>query len=305
MPLNLPDKIPAVDVLRKENIFVMQENEAIQQDIRPLKIAIMNLMPVKITTETHLLRLLSNTPLQVEVTLLHMACHTSKNTPIEHLEAFYKTFDDIKSQKFDGLIITGAPVEHLEYEEVDYWEELKEVMDWSKTNVTSTIHICWGALAGLYHHFGVKKHATDEKVFGVFQHTINNNKIPLMRGIDDVFRAPHSRLSEVKHEEIARIEDLIILSESEEAGVYIVISKDERLIFVTGHSEYDPTTLQQEYERDVKKGIDIEVPRNYFPNDDPSEKPIFRWKSHANLLFSNWLNYHVYQKTPFDINDIK
>ena len=304
MPLNIPDKLPAVEVLQKENIFVMKETRAIHQDIRPLRLVILNLMPLKIKTETHLLRLLSNTPLQVEVVLLHTKDHISRNTPQEHLEAFYKTFDEISDQKFDGLIVTGAPVEQLDFEEVNYWEELKRIMNWSKTNVTSSFYICWGAQAGLYHFYGVPKYPVDKKVFGVFDHTVNNRKVPLIRGFDEVFHAPHSRHTEVKREDILPVNDLEIISESEEAGVYIVMDKSGKNIFVTGHSEYDPSTLQEEYERDLNKGLDIQIPKNYFPSDDPTKSPKVRWKSHANLLFSNWLNYYVYQATPYNLDEI-
>ena len=304
MPLNVPDKLPAADILQEENIFVMQETTAIHQDIRPLRIAIFNLMPVKMTTETHLLRVLSNSPLQVEITLLHMANHLSKNTPIEHLKAFYQTFENVKNQKFDGMIITGAPVEHLEFSEVDYWDELVEVMDWAKTHVTSTMFICWGALAGLYHYYGVPKYQTHEKVFGIYSHTLNDPKAPLLRGFDEVFLAPHSRHSEVRRADIETNENLIILSESEDAGIYIVKSRDGRQVFVTGHSEYDPDTLKNEYLRDINLGKNIAVPKNYFLNDDPNNQPVVRWKSHANLLYSNWLNYYVYQLTPYNIDDI-
>ena len=304
MPLNIPDKLPAVEVLEKENIFVMSETRAVHQDIRPLKIVLLNLMPLKIKTETHLLRLLSNSPLQVEIVFLHTVNHTSKNTPIEHLKAFYKTFEEIKDKKFDGMIITGAPVELLEYEEVDYWSELQEIMDWTKTHVTSTMFICWGAQAGLYHFYQVPKYTLDKKMFGVFDHTLNNTKIPLIRGFDEIFHAPHSRHTEIRKEDILPIDDLEIVSESEEAGIYIVIAKSGRQIFVTGHAEYDPTTLKEEYERDVNKGLTIDIPKNYFLNNDPSKTPRIRWKSHANLLFNNWLNYYVYQATPYDIEDI-
>lgn len=304
MPLNIPDKLPSLEVLEQENIFVMRETKAVHQDIRPLRIAILNLMPLKIATETHILRLLSNTPLQVEIVLLHPADHVSKNTPIEHLKEFYKTFDEIKHQKFDGLIVTGAPVEQLEFTEVTYWNELKGIMDWAKRNVTSTLFICWGAQAGLYHYYGIEKYPLNNKMFGVFNHTVNNPKIPLIRGFDENFHAPHSRHTEVRREDIEKIEELEIISESEEAGVYLVGSKDGRQIFATGHSEYDPTTLKEEYERDVAKGLDIEMPKNYYIDNDPSNQPKVRWKSHAHLLFSNWLNYYVYQATPFNIDDI-
>lgn len=304
MPLNIPDKLPSIEVLEGENIFVMKEAEAIQQDIRPLRLAILNLMPLKIKTETHLLRLLSNTPLQVEIVLLHTKDHISKNTPIEHLKAFYKTFDEIKDEKYDGLIITGAPVEQLNYEDVNYWDELKRILDWSESNVTSSFFICWGAQAGLYHFYGVPKYPLNNKMFGVFDHTINNRKVPLIRGFDEVFQAPHSRHTEIRREDLINKDDLEIVSESEVAGVYIAIGKSGKQVFITGHSEYDPSTLLEEYCRDVEKGFDVQIPENYFINDDPSNKPRVRWKSHANLLFSNWLNYYVYQATPYNIEEI-
>lgn len=302
MPLNVPDNLPAIQLLREENIFVMQETRAVHQDIRPLRILILNLMPVKITTETHLLRMLSNNPLQIEITLMHTMTHTSKNTPVEHLKTFYKTFDQVKEKKFDGFIITGAPVEHMEFEEVDYWKELTEIMDWSAAHVTSTLYICWAAQAGLYYFYGIPKYPLPEKMFGVFRHKINNPKIPLVRGFDDEFLAPHSRHTEIRRTDIEKIHDLEIVSESDKAGVYIVVSKDGRKVFVTGHSEYDPYTLRDEYLRDKKKGLPIHVPENYFPNDDPSKEPLVYWRSHANLLFSNWLNYYVYQVTPYILN---
>jgi len=302
MPLNVPDNLPAIQQLREENIFVMQETRAVHQDIRPLRILILNLMPVKITTETHLLRMLSNNPLQIEITLMHTMTHTSKNTPVEHLKTFYKTFDQVKEKKFDGFIITGAPVEHMEFEEVDYWKELTEIMDWSAAHVTSTLYICWAAQAGLYYFYGIPKYPLSEKMFGVFRHKINNPKIPLVRGFDDEFLAPHSRHTEIRRTDIEKIHDLEIVSESDKAGVYIVVSKDGRKVFVTGHSEYDPYTLRDEYLRDKKKGLPIHVPENYFPNDDPSKEPLVYWRSHANLLFSNWLNYYVYQVTPYILN---
>ncbi len=305
MPLNIPDKLPSIEVLEKENIFVMKETVARHQDIRPLKIVLLNLMPLKITTETHLLRLLSNTPLQVEIVLLHTRDHISKNTPMEHLKAFYKTFDEIKDYKFDGMIITGAPVEQLEFNEVDYWNELTQIMDWTVEHVQSTMYICWGAQAGLYHFYGIPKYPLNQKMFGVFEHTISDAKIHLTRGFDEVFQAPHSRHTEVRRDDILPNEDLMIASESKEAGVYMVVSKSGRQVFVTGHSEYDPTTLKEEYERDIKRGLDIEVPKHYFPQDNPTNKPKVRWKSHANLLFYNWLNYYVYQTTPFNINNIR
>lgn len=304
MPLNVPDSLPAIDVLRQENIFVMTETRAIHQDIRPLKLIILNLMPVKITTETHLLRILSNSPLQVEITLLNIESHVSKNTSIEHLKTFYLNFDKIKDHKFDGMIITGAPVELLNFEEVDYWEDLKQIMDWSKHHVTSTLYICWAAQAGLYYHYGIGKHPVEKKIFGVFKHTLNNSLVPLVRGFDEEFLAPHSRHTDIKRKDIAKVKDLEIVSESDEAGVYIVTSKDGRQIFVTGHSEYEANTLKAEYDRDVAKGLPIDIPKNYFPDDDPSKPPKTLWKSHASLLFSNWLNYYVYQQTPFEIDQI-
>ncbi len=305
MPLNIPDKLPAVEILQEENIFVMRETTAIHQDIRPLRIVILNLMPVKITTETHILRLLSNTPLQVEVTLLHTRDHVSSHTPIAHLKSFYKTFRQIVRQKFDGMIITGAPIEHLAFEQVDYWNELKEIMDWSQHNVTSTMYICWGAQAGLYHFYNIPKYPLPFKMFGVFSHHINNPRIPLVRGFDEDFLAPHSRHTEVRRSDIEKVPRLEIVSESDIAGIYIVMTKDGRQIFVTGHSEYDPDTLKNEYERDLKKGLPIDIPVNYFPDDDPSKPPMARWKSHANLLYYNWLNYYVYQITPYNINEIR
>lgn len=304
MPLNIPDKLPAVEILQNENIFVMGESRATHQDIRPMQIVILNLMPLKITTETHILRLLSNTPLQVEVILLHTKEHISKNTPLEHLKTFYKTFDEISCRKFDGMIITGAPIEHLEFEEVDYWKELQEIMDWVKSNVTSAMFICWGAQAGLYHYYGIPKYRLPKKMFGVYNHHINNFKIPLIRGFDEEFQAPHSRYTEIRRADIEKVKDLEIVAESDEAGVYMVITKDGRQIFVTGHSEYDPSTLKNEYERDVNKGIPISIPKNYFPDNDPARTPKVRWKSHANLLYYNWLNYYVYQMTPYDISEI-
>ncbi|GIP57111.1 homoserine O-succinyltransferase [Paenibacillus sp. FSL W8-0186] len=302
MPIKVPDHLPAKEVLENENIFVMDESRAYRQDIRPLRIAILNLMPTKETTETQILRLLGNTPLQVEIVLLHPRSHTSKNTPAEHLEMFYQTFDEIKSRRFDGLIVTGAPVEQLEFEEVNYWEELKGIFEWSKTNVTSTLHICWAAQAGLYYHYGVRKIPLQEKCFGVFPHTVNIPNVKLLRGFDEVFQVPHSRHTDVERRDIEKVPELDILAESEEAGVYLVATKDGKHIFVTGHSEYDPCSLKWEYDRDVAKGLDIALPVNYFPNDDPSRTPRSTWKSHANLLFSNWLNYYVYQETPYDID---
>jgi len=299
MPLNISDNLPAVKILENENIFVMKETRAIHQDIRPLQILIFNLMPVKITTETQILRLLSNTPLQVEITLIYTRMHLSKNTPKEHLDSFYKTFDDISIHKYDGMIITGAPIEHLEFEQVDYWEEMVNIMEWAETHVTSTMYICWASQAGLYHHYGIPKYMMKEKMFGVFNHRIYNRQNLLTRGFDDEFLAPHSRYTEVRREDIEKVKDLEILADSQEAGIYIVATRDLRRIFVTGHSEYDPHTLKSEYDRDVAKGLDIKLPRNYFRNDDPQQAPMVRWRSHASLLFSNWLNYCVYQVTPY------
>lgn len=304
MPIKIPDKLPATAQLRKENIFVMSEKKAMHQDIRPLKIVIVNLMPTKIATETQLLRLLSNSPLQIEIDFLQMDTHKSKNTPSEHLATFYTTFDEIKDSKYDGMIITGAPVENLEYEDVDYWGELTRIMDWSKTHVTSTLHICWAALAGLYYHYGVPKHPLKEKCSGVFKHKVNRRTAKLVRGFDKEFYAPHSRFQEVRAEDIKKVKELEILCDSKEAGVYIVFTKGGRRIFVTGHAEYDATTLRDEYFRDLDKGKNPIIPKHYFPNDDPTKKPIVRWRSHANLLFSNWLNYFVYQITPYDIDSI-
>ena len=305
MPIKIPDSLPAAKVLSDENIFVMFENRAYHQDIRPLNIAILNLMPTKIITETQILRLLGNSPLQVDPILLHPKNHNSKNTPKEHLMTFYKYFEDIKKQKFDGMIITGAPVEHLEFSEVDYWNELEEIMDWSTHNVFSTLYLCWGAQAALYHYYGIPKYTLKEKMFGVFPHSVNERNIRLFRGFDDIFYAPHSRHTEIRKSDVEKIPDLQILSESEEAGVYIVASKDGRKIFVTGHSEYDALTLELEYDRDLARGLVPKVPKNYYPNDNPKLPPMVLWRSHANLLFSNWLNYYVYQETPYNLNEIK
>ncbi len=300
MPINVPSKLPAVNELKKENIFIMEESQAQKQDIRPLRIALLNLMPVKIVTETDLLRSLANTPLQVELDLFHMEQHVSKNTPREHMEVFYKTFEQIKHQRYDGLIITGAPVEHLEFEEVDYWEALCEVMEWSKTMVSSTLHICWGAQAGLYYHYGIKKYPLPTKAFGIFDHHITDRNHHLVRGFDDLFPAPHSRYTENRLEDIKKHPDLIPLAWSPQVGSNIVLSKKHNQIFISGHLEYNPLTLKDEYERDHAKGLDTAVPQNYFPNDDPTAEPIIRWRAHASLLFSNWLNYYVYQLTPYD-----
>lgn len=305
MPIKIPNDLPASEVLAEENIFVMNENRAFHQDIRPLKIALLNLMPTKIATEIQILRLLGNSPLQVEIELLHPRSYTSQNTPREHLTNFYKTFDEVKDQKFDGLIITGAPVELMDFREVVYWEELKQIMDWSVTNVTSTIHLCWGAQAGLYHHYGVPKYALPEKMFGVFPHKVAKQKVKLLRGFDDIFYVPHSRYTENRREDLERIPELEILAVSDEAGVYLVASKDGRQIFVSGHSEYDPLTLKWEYDRDISKGLDIAVPKNYYPENDPAKDPVVLWRGHSNLLFSNWSNYYVYQETPYDLSKIK
>lgn len=305
MPIKIADKLPATKQLSKENIFVMTEKRAAKQDIRPLKIAIVNLMPEKIKTETQLLRLLSNSPLQVEVDLVQMSTHTSKNTSEEHLSAFYKEFSDIKEHKYDGMIITGAPVENIDYEDVDYWQELTEIMEWSKTHVTSTLHICWAAQAGLYYHYNIPKHSLPEKCFGVFNHKVRRTTAKLVRGFDNFFYAPHSRHTEVRAEDIHNTPELEILADSDEAGVYIITTKKGRQIFVMGHSEYDADTLKNEYFRDLEKGLTPNIPKNYFYNDNPKNKPVVRWRSHAHLLFSNWLNYFVYQITPYNIDDIK
>ena len=299
MPIKIPNDLPAFQTLEKENIFVIPDDRAAHQDIRALKIAIVNLMPDKIATETQLLRLLSNTPLHVDIDLIQMSSHMSKNTSLEHMLAFYKNFDEVCDNRYDGLIITGAPVEQMEYEDVDYWDELCRVFEWSKTNVFSTIHICWGAQAGLYYHYGLKKHLLDKKVFGVFEHHVMNRKVPLVRGFDDYFMAPHSRHTEVRAEDIRKIPDLTILAESDEAGVFLAIADEGRRIFVMGHPEYDRVTLDKEYKRDKDKGLDIKMPVNYYPNDDDTQKPRLQWRSHGNILYSNWLNYYVYQTTPF------
>ncbi len=305
MPIKIPNRLPAVKRLESENIFVMTETRAVKQDIRPLRLMFVNLMPTKITTETQILRYLSNTPLQIEIDFVHMKSHESKNTTKEHLLTFYKTFDQVKEKKFDGMIITGAPVENMEFEEVDYWDELCEIMEWSKSHVTSTFHICWGAQAGLYYHYGIKKHPLKEKMFGVFEHNVNRTTSKLMRGFDSSFYVPHSRHTTILREDIEKVPKLEILSESNEAGVYIVFTKAGKQIFVTGHSEYDANTLHDEYMRDIEKGLDINIPKNYYPNDDVTKSPMMRWRSHASLLYSNWLNYFVYQITPYNIDEIK
>ena len=304
MPIKIQDSLPAIRVLESENIFVMTQSRALSQDIRPLKIVILNLMPTKIETETQLLRQLSNSPLQVDVELMQTASHFSKHTPQTHLHTFYKTFAELRDQKFDGMIVTGAPIEKMPFEKVDYWPELCEIMAWSRRNVYSTMHICWGAQAGLYYHFGVPKYLLPKKISGIFMHSVLLPLHPLVRGFDDRFWAPHSRYTGIRREDILPHPELEILTESEEAGVHIVASKNGRQFFVTGHEEYDRDTLRKEYLRDLKKGIGPELPRNYFPDDDPDKEPPFVWRSHASLMFSNWLNYYVYQRTPYDIKDI-
>lgn len=304
MPIQIPNNLPAAEILQQENIFVMPEDRAITQDIRPLEIVVLNLMPTKVATETQLSRLLGNTPLQVHLELMHTKSHVAKNTSQEHLLAFYKTFDELKDRKFDGMVITGAPVENLDFEAVDYWPELCEIMEWSKSHVQSTFHICWGAQAGLYYHYGVKKYPLEEKLFGVFEHTKDYPRAILLRGFDDVFYAPHSRHTTIQREDVEAVPGLKILASSEKAGVYAVMSKNGRQIFVTGHSEYDPDTLEREYLRDKNLGLPIRVPENYYPGDDDSKAPVVRWRGHGNLLFSNWLNYFVYQATPYDISNI-
>lgn len=300
MPINIPLGLPARENLKKEKIFIMDEDRATTQDIRPLNIAILNLMPEKEKTELQLLRLLGNTPLQVNVTFLHTATHVSKNVSKSHLDTFYSTFDEIKERRFDGFIITGAPIEHLQFEDVNYWPELVEIMDWTKTNVTSVFHICWGAQAALYHHYGIDKYELPQKCSGIFPHTVEDKTVKLVQGFEDVFNAPHSRYTEVHFEEINKHPDLEVMSTSDDAGVFLVMSKDGKHVMVTGHLEYDATTLAEEYERDLAKGIDIAVPENYFPENDPSKRPLNTWRSHTHLLFSNWLNYYVYQQTPFE-----
>lgn len=304
MPVNIPSTLPAVDALRKENIFVMDSEHASSQQIRPLKIVILNLMPIKITTETDLIRLLSNSPLQLEIDFLHMESHISKNTTLEHLTTFYKTFSEIKQNKYDGMIITGAPVELLEFNQVNYWPELTTIFDWSKTHVTSTLFICWAAQAALFHYYGVPKYPLDAKMFGVFEHVKFDHLNPIFRGFDDVFYVPHSRHTEIRAEDIQCVPELTLLSESPESGVYMVMARNGREFFITGHSEYSPNTLDAEYKRDVAKGLAINLPKNYYLNDNPENEPLVRWRSHANLLFSNWLNYFVYQETPYDLTKI-
>ena len=304
MPIIIPESLPAKNKLERENIFIMGEKRALSQDIRPLQLAILNLMPTKITTETQILRLLANTALQVEITLLYTQTHKSKNTPEEHLLAYYSTLDDVRNNKFDGMIITGAPVEYLDFEDVNYWDELQAIFDWSETNVHSTFHICWAAQAALYHRYGIPKHPIPGKLFGVFQHNKLIQNELLMLGFDDKFFAPHSRHTEIRRIDIEKVPDLVLLSESDDAGVYILSSKNRRNIYITGHSEYDSLTLRSEYERDRNRGLEINVPKNYFPGDNPDREPVVQWRGHAHLLFANWLNYYVYQRTPYDIEQI-
>ncbi|MDD4771490.1 MAG: homoserine O-succinyltransferase [Bacteroidales bacterium] len=305
MPLNLPDKLPAIDLLKSESIFVMDSGRASSQDIRPLKIVILNLMPLKITTETDLVRLLSNTPLQLEVEFMKLKSHTSKNTPIEHMKAFYKSFHALKHMKFDGMIVTGAPVELLDYTDVTYWDEITQIFDWARTHVTSTLYICWAAQAALYHFYKIPKYTLDRKIFGVFEHNILKPSEQIFRGFDETFFVPHSRHTEVRASDIGANPELTILSDSADSGIYMVMSRSGREFYLTGHSEYSPLTLDIEYKRDLKKGMDIKKPLNYYRNDDPSQSPVVNWRAHAHLLFSNWLNYYVYQETPFDINQIR
>lgn len=304
MPLNIPDKLPAIKTLQNENIFVMNETQASHQDIRPLKIIILNLMPLKVTTETDLLRLLSNSPLQIEIDFLKIKGHTPKNTPSEHMSAFYRNLDELSNKKYDGMIITGAPVELLPFEEVTYWDEMKQILDWSLNHVTSTLFICWAAQAGLFHYYGVPKYPLDKKMFGVFEHTFSDKKLPIFRGFDDVFHIPHSRHTEIRAEDIDKVKDLEIIASSEEAGVCIVKAKNGRQLFITGHAEYSRNTLGSEFKRDKAKNLPINKPVNYYKNDNPETAPVMSWSSTANLLFANWLNYYVYQETPYDLEEI-
>lgn len=305
MPIKIPKSLPAFDVMSKENIFVMEEGRAMSQDIRPLRLAVLNLMPTKITTESQIIRVLSNTPLQIELTLLRVSGHKSLNTPEAHMKDFYKYFSEVEEERFDGLIITGAPVENLEFEDVDYWDELCHIMDWSKKNVYSTLHICWAAQAGLQHHYGIPKYKLERKMSGVYLHDTLMPEHPLVRGFDETFWAPHSRHTEVRREDIEKCGKLDILAESKEAGVYLVASKKRRLFYVTGHSEYDADTLKKEYDRDVRRGLGPDVPAHYFPDDNPKGRPQNNWRAHAHLLYSNWLNYFVYQNTPYDLGKIE
>ncbi len=304
MPINVPDNLPAIEILKNENIFIMEKMRASHQDIRPLRIALCNLMPLKIITETDFIRILSNSLIQIELDFFYMDKHDSKNTSKEHLNIFYKTFNQIKDNRYDGLIITGAPIEHLEFEEVDYWNDMKKVLDWSSSNVTNTLHICWGAQAGMYYHYGIPKYPLEKKLFGVFEHQIIENKMPLFRGFDDTFFTPHSRYTETREKDIQQHSELSLAAYSEEAGVHVVVSKNNRQIFVTGHFEYNPSTLKTEFERDKAKGLPISLPKNYFPGNNPEAKPAVKWRASANLFFINWLNYYVYQETPFNIEQI-
>ena len=305
MPLNLPDGLPAIDLLRAENIFVMNQTRAAHQDIRPLKIIILNLMPLKIATETDLLRLLSNSPIQIEIDFLQIEGHVSKNTSLDHLNTFYHTFSEIKENKYDGMIITGAPVEHLPFEEVDYWDDICKIFEWADHNVTSTMFICWAAQAGLHYHYGIPKYPLDKKMFGVFDHNLSDLKLPIFRGFNDTFMAPHSRHTEIHAEDILKVPEIELISYSDEAGVYMAIANKGKQLFVTGHPEYSRGTLDREYQRDFEKGLPIELPKNYYKGDNPAGDIILSWRSHANLLFLNWLNYYVYQETPYDIHDIR
>lgn len=305
MPLNIPDKLPAIKILEDENIFVMDESRALHQDIRPLRIIILNLMPLKISTETDLLRLLSNSPLQIEIDFLKIKGHRPKNTPSSHMEAFYKNFDELNGKKYDGMIITGAPVEMLPFEEVTYWDEMKQILNWAEHHVTSTLYICWAAQAGLFHHYGIPKYPLEKKMFGVFKHTHVDENLPIFRGFDDVFSIPHSRHTEIRAEDINKVDELQVIAFSEEAGVTIVKAKNGRQLFITGHAEYSRHTLDGEYHRDLAKNLPIEIPKNYYPNDKPDLKPVMSWQSTANLFFSNWLNYYVYQETPYNLEEIQ
>ena len=304
MPLRLPDRLPAIEFLKDENIFVLGNSRADSQDIRPLRIVILNLMPLKITTETDLIRLLSNSPLQIEVHLMKVNAHTSKNTPIEHMKAFYRDFELMRNEKFDGMIITGAPVEHLDFEEVTYWDEITDIFRWARTHVTSTMYICWAAQAGLFYHYGVPKYPLAEKMFGIFPQRPLDARLPIFRGFDDVFYMPHSRHTELRREDILRVPELTLIAESEMSGVSMVMARGGREIFVTGHSEYSPMTLDTEYRRDLAKGLPIRKPYNYYENDDPQRPPLVTWRAHGNLLFTNWLNYYVYQETPYNLDEI-
>ena len=304
MPLRIPDRLPAIDILKQENIFVMDNSRAHSQDIRPLRIVILNLMPLKITTETDLIRILSNNPLQLEIQFMKVKAHTSKNTPIEHMQAFYRDFELMRNEKFDGMIITGAPVEHLDYNEVTYWDEISEIFAWARTHVTSTMYICWAAQAGLYYHYGVPKYPLPQKMFGIFPQYTSDKTLPIFRGFDDVFYMPHSRHTEIRREDILKVPELTLIAESPMSGVSMVMAREGREIFITGHSEYSPNTLDTEYKRDLGKGLPIQKPYNYYLDDDPEKGPLVTWRAHGNLMFQNWLNYYVYQETPYNIDDI-